>query len=517
MIGNLIGRYKILRFIGEGGMASVYEGEHETLGTKAAIKILNPILSANQQIRQRFKNEAKMMATLDHPNIIRVLDYEESDTFLAITMEMLAGKDMNDHIKEHGKLAVDLSKEIFSQVLSAFSYAHNQGIVHRDVKPSNIFLLPDGKVKILDFGIAKLFGQGNEMTQTGTQMGTPMYMSPEQVKGDKSVDHRSDIYSLGVTMYYALNGKPPYDSNTSSQFDIFSKIVYEPLSFSSMSGELIPFIQKACEKDREQRFQNCEEWLEAIKNDSIIALNVGSLEKTKFESINDKSIVEPIAVKTVIEKSEQAQDTPPVALNTSSQKIIQTHEFVSIGSQVWSTENLNVSTFRNGEIIPEAKTAEEWEMAGENKQAVWCYYANDPSEGTKYGKLYNFYAATDPRGLAPFGYHIPSDAEWTMLSENLGGAVQAGHRIKSKSGWKGFIQYGNNDSGFSGLPGGYRSEVGFFYKLNSCASWWSSSQNESKDALQMNAWCRDLDYGNSYLNRFSSHLTCGKSVRCVKD
>ncbi len=276
MIGTLIGRYKILRLIGEGGMASVYEAKHETLGTKAAIKILNPILSANKQIRERFKNEAKMMASFDHPNITRVLDYEESNTYLAITMEMLAGVDMNVHIKEHGKLEVDSIKKIFSQVLSAFSYAHKQGIVHRDIKPSNIFLLPDGKVKILDFGIAKLFGQGNEMTQTGTQMGTPIYMSPEQVKADKSIDHRSDIYSLGVTMYYALNGKPPYDVDIISQYDIFTKIVNEPLCLTSIAGELVPLIKKACEKDREQRYQSCEEWLAAMKEPSNKNSNASS-------------------------------------------------------------------------------------------------------------------------------------------------------------------------------------------------------------------------------------------------
>jgi serine/threonine-protein kinase len=193
-IGKQIGKYTITRLIGEGGMASVYEGEHEALGTKAAIKILNPILSANKQIRERFKNEARMMASLDHPNITRVLDYEESDTYLAIAMELLTGEDLSNRIKNNGKLPEQEIKRIFEQTLAAFQYAHGMGIVHRDIKPSNIFLLPNGTVKILDFGIAKLFGQGNEMTQTGTQMGTPVYMSPEQVKADKTIDHRSDIW-----------------------------------------------------------------------------------------------------------------------------------------------------------------------------------------------------------------------------------------------------------------------------------------------------------------------------------
>jgi len=305
-IGKQIGKYTITRFIGEGGMASVYEGEHEALGTKAAIKILNPILSANKQIRERFKNEARIMASLDHPNIIRVYDYEESDTYLAIAMELLTGEDLGDRIKRIGKLPEEEIKHIFNQVLSAFEYAHSLGIVHRDIKPSNIYVLSNGTVKILDFGIAKLFGQGNEMTQTGTQMGTPVYMSPEQVKADKSIDHRSDIYSLGVTMFYALSGKPPYDTNTNSQFDIFTKIVHEPLPELDSTSYLADLIRKACQKDREQRFQSCEEWLQQLKKGVERKVETQASEKTiknRIDSDNKVFEVEEIEKTRNREKS----------------------------------------------------------------------------------------------------------------------------------------------------------------------------------------------------------------------
>ena len=292
MLGSLIGKYKILRLIGEGGMATVYEAEHEMLGTKVAIKVLNPILSANTQIKERFRNEAKLMASLDHPNITKVIDFNEQPHQLSIIMEYLNGEDLNDKIKRNGALSEKDTVEVFSQTLSAFQYAHEKGIVHRDIKPSNIFILQDGRVKILDFGIAKLFGQGNEMTQTGTQMGTPIYMSPEQVKADKSIDHRSDIYSLGVTMYFAINGKPPYNSNTDSQFDIFSKIVYEPLPNLSADSIFNHSIVKACQKDREKRFQSCQEWLQSIKSVDATQTSFNSVEnlkdKTK-ETIVDKS------------------------------------------------------------------------------------------------------------------------------------------------------------------------------------------------------------------------------------
>ncbi len=266
MINTTIGKYKIIRLIGEGGMASVYEAEHEMLGTKVAIKVLNPILSANAQIKERFRNEAKLMASLDHPNITKVIDFDEHSQQLSIVMEFLNGEDLNQKIKSNGPLSEREITDIFTHTLSAFQYAHEKGIVHRDIKPSNIFILPNGHVKILDFGIAKLFGQGNEMTQTGTQMGTPIYMSPEQVKADKSIDHRSDIYSLGVTMFFAINGKPPYNSDTDSQFEIFNKIVFEPLPEIRNLENFDDFVKKACQKDREQRYQSCGVWINELNN-----------------------------------------------------------------------------------------------------------------------------------------------------------------------------------------------------------------------------------------------------------
>lgn len=265
MINSSIGKYKIIRLIGEGGMASVYEAQHEMLGTKMAIKVLNPILSANAQVRERFRNEAKLMASLDHPNITKAIDFDEQPNQLSIVMEYLNGEDLNNKIKRNGPLKEVEMIDIFSQILSAFQYAHEKGVMHRDIKPSNIFVLPNGQVKILDFGIAKLFGQVNDMTQTGTQLGTPVYMSPEQVKADKSIDRRSDIYSLGITMFFAINGKPPYDSNTDSQFDIFTKIVYEPLPPFSRQGKFSEIVLKACQKNREERFQSCNEWLNVLK------------------------------------------------------------------------------------------------------------------------------------------------------------------------------------------------------------------------------------------------------------
>jgi len=269
LLNQTIGKYKLTRFIGEGGMATVYEGTHAVLGNKAAVKVLNPLLAKNLQFKQRFQNEAAFMASLDHPNITKVIDFEETEDHLAIIMELLEGMDLSDWVKQNGPFTFDAFKPIFSQVLEAFNYAHNKGILHRDIKPSNIFIDPTGKVKILDFGIAKMFGTGNEMTQTGTQMGTPAYMSPEQVRADKSIDHRSDIYSLGVTLYFALAGKPPYDTENESQFDIFNKIVFEALPDFPADQKADGLIKKACDKDRNVRFQHVQDFQLALFDGKI--------------------------------------------------------------------------------------------------------------------------------------------------------------------------------------------------------------------------------------------------------
>jgi serine/threonine protein kinase len=253
--------------------------------------VLNPILSANAQIKERFRNEAKLMASLDDPNITKVIDFDEQPQQLSIVMEYLNGEDLNQKIQRNGPLSEKEITDVFSQTLSAFQYAHEKGIVHRDIKPSNIFILPNGHVKILDFGIAKLFGQGNEMTQTGTQMGTPIYMSPEQVKADKSIDHRSDIYSLGVTLFFTINGKPPYNSDTDSQFDIFNKIVYESLPELTGASYLSELIKKACNKDRDHRFQYCQEWIDTWKNKQDSSKI--TIDKKVIETqVSDNTIVE---------------------------------------------------------------------------------------------------------------------------------------------------------------------------------------------------------------------------------
>ena len=184
---------------------------------------------------------------------------------------------------------------------------------------------------------------------------------------------------------------------------------------------------------------------------------------------------------------------------------------ITIGTQTWTSKNLDVSTFRNGEAIPEAKSKEEWEKAYENKTAAFCYYNFDSKNGKVYGKLYNWYAVNDSRSLAPKGYHIPSDVEWTILTEFLGGSDIAGKKMKSKEGWADNGN-GDNSSRFNGLPGGNCDFSGDFNFIASYGNWWSSSEDDTRYA-----WYRDLNYDNTKVSRDNMHKNEGLSVRCLRD
>lgn len=186
------------------------------------------------------------------------------------------------------------------------------------------------------------------------------------------------------------------------------------------------------------------------------------------------------------------------------------YKVVKIGNQLWTASNSNVSTFRNGDTIPHVKSAEEWQKAGENEQPAWCYYDNESSNEEKYGKLYNWYAVTDERGIAPEGWRVPTDEDWKTLEKTLGGVEKAGEALKSKTEWT--KKVGKNSSGFSALPGGYRNYKGDFDSKGKYGAFWSSS--ESVDNM---AWYRYLFDDNNLLNRLNFSKEDGMSVRWVKD
>ena len=173
---------------------------------------------------------------------------------------------------------------------------------------------------------------------------------------------------------------------------------------------------------------------------------------------------------------------------------------ITIGTQQWMTENLDVGVFRNGEPIPEAKTNDQWEAAYKNEKAAWCYYDNNPSNGKRFGRLYNWYAVNDPRGLAPAGWHVPTDKEWQTLTDQLGGQSVAFSKLKSSSG-------------FFALPGGERYYKDCsFYKIDEIGFWWSATKEDT-----YNAWYLALHFGLSQVGRDNGGMNTGFAVRCVKN
>jgi len=246
-------------------MAAVHLAEHSLLGIKVAIKVLNQELVRNENIRKRFLAEAKNMARMNHPHIVSVTDMIDEGDTVAFVMEFVDGETLKSYLERKGKLEDWEVDRIFNQMLQAVGYVHDQQLVHRDIKPSNFMLDSNGNIKLMDFGIAKMLDPGSaEYTQTHTSqvMGTPMYMSPEQITEVKSVTVQSDIYSLGVVLWQMVMGKKPYDMQTLSNFQLQMKIVHEPLPPTYTVWDTI--IQKSTVKDPQKRFLTCKEFIHQL-------------------------------------------------------------------------------------------------------------------------------------------------------------------------------------------------------------------------------------------------------------
>jgi len=267
MIGEIIeGNYRILNEIGEGGMGTVYLSEYPHYGL-FAIKSLAPQLSQDRNFRERFFKEGDILFSLRHDNIVQAYTILEENNNLFLVMEYVDGGDLQTLIERQGSFSEPEALSIFNDVLRGLNYAHSRGVIHRDVKPSNILLNKNGTAKIMDFGIALTAG-GRRLTKTGLTLGTPQYMSPEQITRPKQLDHRTDVYSMGIVLYEMLAGKVPFDGKT--DFEIKQKQVNEPppdirLIVSDISNMLANVLNKALEKEPDNRFDGCGQFLEYIE------------------------------------------------------------------------------------------------------------------------------------------------------------------------------------------------------------------------------------------------------------
>lgn len=251
MQGKTINGFTLQRLLGVGGMAEVWYAENK-IGKKAAVKFLLSKFCEDENIVARFENEAKVMVELEHPNIRQVYDYDAIEGRPCILMEYLEGNDLKGMMKQGVRFTDDELVKWWNQMVEALNYTHALGVVHRDIKPSNIFIDKLGNVRLLDFGIAKN-NEGGTGTLTGSTLGTRIYMSPEQVKDPKRVDYRTDLYSLAVTFVHLLTGKAPYDSTTSSDFEIQLSIVTKPLDLSGLPEKWRAFLEPYLEKEPDKR------------------------------------------------------------------------------------------------------------------------------------------------------------------------------------------------------------------------------------------------------------------------
>src|SRR2546423_3978894 len=270
MIGRVVGSWRVVKVLGEGGMGAVYMGEHPGIGSKVAIKMLHPRFDADERIVKRFFNEAKAVNVIGHENIVNILDFNVADGGRHyFVMEFLQGRPLQALVQAGAPLPFQRVGPILLQCCRALQAAHDRGIVHRDFKPDNVFLLDQARrtdfVKLVDFGIAKLTDTSNaHLTQTGTVMGTPAYMSPEQAAGDSSIDARSDIYSLGVTMFQMVTGKLPFADAGPSFGRILAAHLQQapPLPRTlnpDVPAELEEIVLKTLEKSPDDRYPSMSE------------------------------------------------------------------------------------------------------------------------------------------------------------------------------------------------------------------------------------------------------------------
>ena len=260
LIGTLFdGRYQVVRKLGAGGMANVYLAEDQELGRRVAIKILNDRHANDEQFVERFRREAKNAAALSHPNIVSIYDRGEAEGTYYIAMEFLEGRSLKELIVQRGPAPVTVSVEYARQILSALRFAHRHGIVHRDIKPHNVLVDSEGRVKVTDFGIAR--AGVSEMTEAGSIVGTAQYLSPEQARGT-DVDQRSDLYSLGIVLYELLTGTLPFTGDTPVEIAMkhLSTVPEAPSARRpEVPRDLDLIVTRALAKDPRDRYQSAEE------------------------------------------------------------------------------------------------------------------------------------------------------------------------------------------------------------------------------------------------------------------
>lgn len=309
LIGQVVDSYKIIEVLGRGGMGVVFKAMDLNLEKLVALKMIDPFLARDENFLKRFKTEAKALAKLENINIVSVYALRETEFGLFMVMEFVSAKTISEWIREKGRFSVSEAKAVLSQVLNAIGHAHKVGIIHRDIKPNNILLCEDGTVKVMDFGLAKVVqDHGSQNTVTQVAAGTLHYMSPEQIKGLKNVDNRSDIYAIGMTLYEMLAGRTPFD-RSESEFTIQKQIVDgkipSPLKYNpNIPKQYVKLIMKSLEADPGSRYQSISDMQKELtqlcsdsdnSNDKTRIISEYSTSDSNHKPANKKKLIYTLA------------------------------------------------------------------------------------------------------------------------------------------------------------------------------------------------------------------------------
>ena len=306
-LGEKFGDYEVIQILGAGGMGQVYKVRNTISDRFEAMKVLLPNLEQQSDLADRFLREIKVQATLHHKNIAGLHTAQRQSDRILMFIEFVDGITL-DKALQRGPLSPDLAATIIGEVLEALAYAHQRGIVHRDIKPENIMVQPDGVVKLMDFGIARL-AQDRKLTSTGHTVGSLFYMSPEQIRGAEDLDGRSDLYSLGITLYQCITGKRPFDGD--SDYSIMSAHIQvnptPPIELDPrLPAALSDVIMKAIAKDRDSRYQTADAFRVAL-----LASVKASAEPVRNATIPMAAPSKPVAPTILMPVSAPAPPPPP--------------------------------------------------------------------------------------------------------------------------------------------------------------------------------------------------------------
>jgi uncharacterized protein (TIGR02145 family) len=493
-------------FLGEGGFGKVFKAYDTHLDKWVAIKMAE-VKAGLEQVR--LKHEVEIVNKLPtHPNIAK---YDECYTFSSFTGEydfaVLQYYESGNlqQLLETKQLSEQQKDSILRQILAGIEFLHNKVIIHRDLKPQNILIVNrNGEYipKITDFGISKKLdvNMSSVFTNSLQGAGTLSFTSPEQLLGN-TLRKNTDLWSFGVISCWMFTGKLPFNSGSlavtseAGRLELFKQITAGDITavLSQIPADWSNLVRQCLVVDVEKRVSGAGSCLEMLS---------GNLNPNNKEvPINNKNTTSETIIdtrKTVIPETKVANDETVTDIDGNIYKTVR------IGNQTWMAENLKVTKYRNGDLIPNIKD-DNWKRL---RTGAWCTYCNLESDYSI--KLYNWFAVNDKRNIAPEGWHVPSDLEWTVLIDFLGGKDIAGGKLK-QSGTD-YLHTPNkgatNESGFNAVLAGCR--VGG--RWGPMDGWWSTNENNESDA-----WYRAFSSDNSIINRYINRKTTGYPVRCIKD